>query len=702
MNRLARSVTTPFPHRVRHRSHALLLFSAGILAWLLAVGLNWAWPEFLEPVELWTVDLRFRVRPPLPVSADPHRPLSDAIALIDYDDQAARDYRLGRWPWDRRVHAQVLDWLHQAGAQTVVMDFLMDRPASQAVEDRALVASTARAKTVFYAVLIEPTRERVSRAAVPVSSERHLLQSPVTGDGNLPGSAEIVWPLPDLIATAAGLGHIQRTLDRDGVLRRIPLVYTTPKGLMPALSLAAAFHHLGADPASVQITLGDALTFTTRDGSRVRIPLDAQGLAWINYAGPWGKRFEHFLYSWLRAQMDSPDGRAQLSEWFRGKTVVLNNLTTGSGDQGPIPFERDFPFGEVHAHLANMFLTNQFLRDATRSETFSALGLPILILTAVALAGGPSLIVPVYAIILVSSLLVLQHLFSHHGIIVPAVIPTLALTFGLVLFLTVRFFFVDRERRRFLSALGAVLPPHTIGEIQQSPGLIPHLLTGRRRELAILYVDMQDFSPFCQKADPLEIQRVLREYRTSLTDILRAHGGTLDKYTGDEIMAFFGDADPDGGDDDRERVRVERRAANAVRAGLAIQRAMWELNETWRREGRATHDVRVGITTGPVTIGNFGTDTLWQYGIVGSEVNKGKRLEGAAPPGGILLSRRTYSLACNQKVVPADLAPVNVPLRGFEGDEEIYAIPREMALQLTAQSTGARPESKPSSSSSAN
>ncbi len=130
-----------------------------------------------------------------------------------------------------------------------------------------------------------------------------------------------------------------------------------------------------------------------------------------------------------------------------------------------------------------------------------------------------------------------------------------------------------------------------------------------------------------------------------MTKILRAHGGTLDKYMGDGIMAFFGDGEVEGGGEEAEEQRVEHHAANAVRAALAMQKKMSELNLRWLSKGQETHLVRIGINTGWVTLGNLGTEFLWDYTVIGPEVNKTQRLERAAEAGGMLLSRRTYALA---------------------------------------------------------
>jgi adenylate cyclase len=624
------------------------------------------------------------------VFGDSTRAKSGTPVAIDYDDRAARENQLGRWPWDRRIHAQVVEWLTEAGARAIVFDLLFEYPARDPAEDGSLAKASRRAGNVIYPFIFRPVRDRESRGAFGLSASRHIIQAEVQGTGEIPGAGELILPLDALVQTAGALGHILRTPDSDGVLRRIPLLYSVKGGFVPALALAAAFYHLDVDPGSVRIERGQAIRFRPRQGDEVVVPIDAHGRTWINYAGPWGQRFIHYPYSWLLAQVKTENSKALLSGWFKNRSVVVANLTTGSTDQGATPFERNFPFGEVHLHILNMLLTRQFVRDATPGEVGLCIVGPLVLLTGAALGGGPGLIVPTFTIVGGAYLVTLQRAFNNSGVLLPAVGPVLALTTGLVLLLTVRFFIVDRERLRFQSALGACLPPQTVQEVRRSPGRIRGLLAGRRRELTILFADIRGFSTFCQMADPLEIQRVLREYLTAMTEVLRAHGGTLDKYMGDGILAFFGDAEPDGGGDEIEEKRVERQAGNAVLAGLAMQRKMRELNALWRIQGREEHLIRIGINTGAVTVGNLGTEHLWDYTVVGAEVNKAQRLEGAAQPGGLLVSRRTYALARRQGILPDDLAPKVAVLKGIGEEGEVYPVPPELVALASFSGTSAQ------------
>jgi len=677
-----------FKKQTWHWPHIVALVCCGAVALLFPILIEFFWPTLLEPIEFKAVDLRFTRRPlanvlePVPAPGGSSQTVSNSIVALDYDDKASREFGLGRWPWDRRIHAQVFDMLKKAGARSVLVDIVFDHPVKDPAEDKALVEATRQAGFVILPVVFRET-EGSGADDFFTKAPRHLLHAEVEGFGYIPGVGELSLPLPALIDAAAGLGHIQSTTI-SGAMRRTPLLYATKGGFVPSMALVAALRDLEVDPTSIRIERSKAIRFKPRLSDEVVIPINRQGRAWINYAGKWGQRFVHYPYSWILAQMKSPAHRNRVLSLFKDKHVLLSNLTTVSGsDVIATPFEDEFPTSEAYLHILNMILTKQFLRNATTGEATLCYGVPIVLLTASALIGGPMIIIPTFLIVTGAYVFVLQHMFTTQSAVLPAVGPLMSVTLGLVLLLLTRFFIVDRERVRFQSALGACLPPQTLKIIQDSPGMVATLLAGHSRELTVLFADIKGFSIFCKKADALHIQRVLRDYLTAMTVMLRDHGGTLDKYMGDGIMAFFGDAEPEGGGEAAEEERVERNAANAVRAALAMQKKMAELNANWMSLGQEPHLIRIGINTGTVTVGNLGTEYLWDYTVIGPEVNKSQRLESAAEPGGLLLARRTYALARKQSVLPEDLPPKVVNLKGIGEEPDVYPVPPEIVAQLT-------------------
>lgn len=682
-----------FKKQTWHWPHIVALIGCGLVALLIPIVIDFLWPGLLEPIEFKTVDIRFTRRPlasvldPVPAPDGSAQPVSNAIVALDYDERASREFGLGRWPWDRRVHAQVFEMLKKAGARTVMVDIVFDHPVKDPAEDRALIEATRRAGMVILPVVFKEA-EGAGTDEFFTKAPRHLIHAEVEGFGRIPSVGELSLPLPGLVEAAAGLGHIQSTTV-SGAMRRTPLLYATKGGFVPSIALVAAIRDLEVDPTSIRIERGKAIHLKPRLGDEIVIPINREGRVWINYAGEWGKRFVHYPYSWVLTQLKTPAYRDRVLNLFKDKHVLLSNLTTVSGsDVIATPFEYEFPTSEVYLHILNMILTRQFLRNATTGELVMCYGLPITLLTASALIGGPTLIIPTFLLAAGVYAFVLQHMFNTQSAVLPAVGPLMSLILGLVFLLLTRFFIVDRERVRFQSVLGTCLPPHTLRIIKESPGLVATLLAGHSRELTILFADIKGFSVFCKKADALQIQRVLRDYLTAMTAIILEHGGTLDKYMGDGIMAFFGDAEPEGGGEEAEENRVERNAASAVRAALAMQKKMAELNASWMSLGQEPHLIRIGINTGMVTVGNLGTEYLMDYTVIGPEVNKAQRLESAAEPGGILLARRTYALARKQGVLPEDLPPKVVNLKGIGEEPDVYPVPPEIVAQLTMAPAG--------------
>jgi adenylate cyclase len=682
-----------FKKQTWHWPHIATLIGCGVVSLCFPIVINYFWPDLFEPVEFKTVDVRFKNRPlaavleSVPAPYDATQTVSGSIVALDYDEKASQEFGFGRWPWDRRVHAQVFDMLKKAGARSVLVDIVFDHQVKDPAEDKALIEATRRAGNIILPVVFKETQgpgtdEFFNKAP------RHLIHADVEGYGTIPNVGELSLPIPGLIEAADGLGHIQSTTV-SGAMRRTPLLYSSKGGFVPSMALVAALRDLEVDPTSIKIVRGQAIRFKPRLSEEVAIPINSRGRAWINYAGEWGKRFVHYPYSWVLGQMKTPAGRDRVMSFFKDKHVLLSNLTTASGsDVIATPFEAEFPTSEAYLHMLNMILTRQFLRNATTMEQIACHTLPVIVLTASALAGGPLVIIPTFLLVTGAYVYTLQYMFTVHSAVLPAAEPLIGLALAMVLLLLTRFFIVDRERVRFQSALGACLPPQTLKIIQDSPSLVATLLAGHSRELTVLFADIKGFSVFCKKADALQIQRVLRDYLTAMTIVIRDHGGTLDKYMGDGIMAFFGDAEPEGGGESAEEDRVERNAARAVKVALEMQKKMAELNANWMSLGQEPHLIRVGLNTGVVTVGNLGTEYLWDYTVIGPEVNKSQRLESAAEPGGLLLSRRTYALARKQGVLPEDLPPKVVNLKGIGEEPDVYPVPPEIVAQLTVTHAG--------------
>lgn len=193
----------------------------------------------------------------------------------------------------------------------------------------------------------------------------------------------------------------------------------------------------------------------------------------------------------------------------------------------------------------------------------------------------------------------------------------------------------SREKAVLRRSFEAYFPPAVVEKIVAEPEYIS--ARGERKELTILFSDIRNFTSFSSTLDPDHIRRLLNEYFDAMVEIVFRFGGTVDKYIGDGLMVFFGDPEPQAD-----------HATRAVRAAIDMQKTTRLLGERWEREGGFAFQVRIGINTGEVVVGNMGSRRRLSYTVLGAPVNLAQRLESNAPPGGILISQRTCDLLENQ------------------------------------------------------
>jgi adenylate cyclase len=223
-----------------------------------------------------------------------------------------------------------------------------------------------------------------------------------------------------------------------------------------------------------------------------------------------------------------------------------------------------------------------------------------------------------------------------------------------------------RESALQKDVLKAYFSPKIIDQIMKSPDVFS--MEGSGQEVTVLFSDIVGFTSLSDNMHPAAVQHVLSDYMEAMTDAIFTHNGAVDKFMGDGIMAFWGYPEPEGADA-VENLRLS--ASDAVKAAIAMQGKMKELNEKWAREGRKTLNIRIGINTGYVTLGNMGSKHRLEFTLIGKNVNLAQRLEGAAPGGGILVSDRTYSLVKDE--VKAEKMP-GLTLAGFGEEVHAYVI----------------------------
>ncbi|HEV8242521.1 MAG TPA: sigma 54-interacting transcriptional regulator [Nitrospirales bacterium] len=410
------------------RPNVRRLLPAGAASGLVVVILLWLWPWAFQGWEDKTLDLRFGLRQAIPTDS--------RIVLIDCDDTSVAT--LGRWPWDRAVHALMVEILTAAGAKAIAFDVVFSVPSADS--DLRFMKAMAESRRVYLPIGVDliPAEAAKSNEAVLAHGQDVLANTlGVAGlpwvagrdAGHLLVTGRVFMPSADLAAAAAGVGHIASNRDPDGVIRRIPLMVKVQDRLMPAFSLRVAMGALDVNPEQVTIVPGRHVELQGINGDLrriVRIPVDERGQMLINYAGPWTEIFlPHYGFSRVLAMAGMPDGRREIEARFKGATVLIVATATGF-DLKAVPLGGAAPGGLVHANALNTIFTERWLRPSSSLATFLAVLLMGLVgalavstrswAFALARVGGAGLLYIVATIVL----------FNVFGQVLPLIAPLVA------------------------------------------------------------------------------------------------------------------------------------------------------------------------------------------------------------------------------------------------------------------------------------
>ncbi|HEX41621.1 MAG TPA: adenylate/guanylate cyclase domain-containing protein [Phycisphaerales bacterium] len=572
--------------------------SVGLVAGMLAV-LVWL-PGWLESLEgpIWAWRARFFSQRETP-SAQVKLVLLDQASL----DWGQRENSWA-WPWPREVYGAMAAFCKRGGARVLALDMLYTEPSVYGVSDDEAMGEALRegVPAVLGAV------PAAGQGAWPPYVPRSALNVDVAF---IAESQNLVFPVEEIAAGAAAVGHVAGLPDGDGVFRRISPFRRFDGSDMPALGLVAWLTTQGQS-ASVSVS-GRKL-----DVGESRIPLDAQGNTILRFKGVGGLPEAFSAAAIVQSELRLREGETPTvsPEVFKDCYVFVGCSAPALLDLRPTPVNPKCPGVVLHTTFVDNLITDSFMADATRQAV---------ILGVIATAVGAAVCLTYagrwwQAVPLAMGWLGLPlgagFAAYDRGWWWPVAVHELSAAFGLVGALAMNYWAEGRQKAFIKQAFRHYLSGEVIEKILRDPD---HLqLGGEKRELTIMFTDLAGFSTFSEKLGPVELTALLNDYLSEMTDIIMEEGGTLDKYEGDAIIAFW-----------NAPLEQPDHAVRACRAALRCQRRLAQLRDEYAKNTGAALRMRVGINTGDVVVGNMGSRKRFNYTILGDAANLASRLEGA-------------------------------------------------------------------------
>jgi adenylate cyclase len=624
-------------------------------------------PAPIEELRVRTFDTFQRIEPRVKTA----RP----VAIVDIDEASLA--KLGQWPWPRTRIADMVANLTKLGAVVIAFDVIFSEP------DR--LNPDAAADT--FRNLDEATREKLralpsndqifadtmrrSRVVLGESGLPYVISDldktlPVTGLAMLGENPQrYMFNFPGLLRNtqvleqaAGGRGLLTINPERDGIVRRVPVVMVAQGITMPSLSFEMLRVVTGTDTIFIK-SGNEGIRSVAVKGFEV--PTDNSGQLWVHFA--------HYDPSLYVSAVDVLEGRVAPEKIAR-KLVLIGTSAVGLNDIKTTPVASAMPGVEIHAQVLEAALTKSLLAQPPFAPTLEFGGALLLGILVIAFAPkfGPVTLVAVGG--LFASLLIGMswYFYTQHRLLIDFTFPLMSTT---TIYLTLIFSSFVREqaqRRQIRSAFGRYLSPALIEQLAQSPEKLA--LGGEEREMTIMFSDVRGFTTISEsfKHDPQGLTTLMNRFLTPLTNAILARKGTIDKYMGDAIMAFW-----NAPLDDKQH------QLNACEAAIDMLERIDELNklrEIEAQEGGPAYipiNVGVGLNTGTCVVGNMGSDLRFDYSVLGDSVNLASRLEGQSKEYGfpIIVGSRT-ALAVKDRFAILELDFIMV--KGKKEPEVIYAI----------------------------
>jgi adenylate cyclase len=598
---------------------------------------------FIKQLENWTYDARLNF-----TRLDT---IDDRIVIVDIDEPSLAE--VGRWPWGRDKLARIVDNLFDHyEADVVGFDIVFaEKDESSGLEKfEQLARSSLRNDEEYLRALdeIRPTlkhdeifaRSLIGKNVVLGYYFKSKLQEGESGvTGLLPPALtkmDVQWserlPINEAVGYGGNLEILQTSaqsggyfdnpfVDADGVFRRVPLVQSYEGYLFASLALATTQAYLGADGVELAIE-----TEGTRGGKEYfalesinlknhQIPVDANGAVFVPYRGRQGS----FPYIPAHEVLNRKTNPIALKD----KIVLVGTSAPGLLDLRSTPVQNIYPGVEVHANIISGILD-----DRIKHKPAWTVGYEFVLLVVIAV--GMALLLPLVSPLLaaigtlgITGMVVAGTFVAwNNNLILPLASPLLLILLLFMLHMSYGFFIESRGKRQLANLFGHYIPPELVDEMSESPE--QYSLEGENREMTVLFSDVRGFTSISEGMDPKQLTQLMNALLTPMTRVIHKNRGTIDKYMGDAIMAFWGAPLIDS-----------EHARHALYAAIEMMDELKIMQEDFRQRGWPEVNIGIGLNTGDMNVGNMGSEFRMAYTVLGDAVNLGSRLEGLTKEYGV-------------------------------------------------------------------
>lgn len=588
----------------------------------------------LDTLERASYDIRLRMTVP--------GGIDDRIVIADIDEKSLT--ALGHWPWDRGTLAQFMDVMFDHyQVRTLGYDVLFAEPnldaGVQALHN--LASKELKSNQPFQRLWkqISPTLDYDQRFADSFrdrkvvlgyvfahgqDSKLNVLPPPAAElPATFAGTLQLLQPngfsgnLEVLQSSAWGGGFFDNPMiDIDGVFRRVPLLQEMNGKLYGSLALSMV--RAALDDPSIELIVDTDSSYPFIDALRLGdqvVPLAPMATVLVPYRGG-AHSFPYYSIS------DLMEKKVPI-EALQDRIILVGSSAPGLKDQRTTPLETIYPGVEVHANLIAGLLDNNIMQQP---GWVMAVEFFLLLLISIVLGVINAKLEPLRSLLMTMAALVVvvgSNMFAwSSGLVLPLASPI-----GLIIFIfafqTLWGFFVEARDKRMLARLfGQYIPPELVEEMAASPEKIS--VSGESRDMTVLFSDVRGFTTISEGLDPQALTQLMNEMLTPMTHVIHHHRGTIDKYMGDAVMAFWGAPlkDPD-------------HARHALEAGLKMIEALPQINQRFRTKGWPEIHIGVGLNSGLMSVGNMGSEFRMAYTVMGDAVNLGSRLEGLTKQYGV-------------------------------------------------------------------